>query len=355
MTTESLQVNNKMIEVARISRGLSQAQLAEIMGIEQGTLSKLESGLLNPKDEYLEKLCDALNYPLSFFAENVNVLSPLITHYRKRKSLNNTKLDFIEYNIYIRKHLIKKLLKSAEIPNKLFHVSPEEHDPENIARIVRQRWNVPRGPIKNVVELLEKNGVIVLQIEQNDDKLDGEMIPDENNLPVIYINKNLSGDRQRFTLAHELGHLVMHGGSYIPNADSAEIEANYFSSEFLMPSDDIRYQLSENLSLNQLGDLKRYWKTSMASIIRRAKDLDSIDDSRYTSLNVQLSRAGYKKKEPNFDVNPEKPVIFKQLLHAHLNKLGYSIEQLALLLSINVDEMKSINEFYSDSTLKVVR
>ena len=355
MPIEKLQINHQMIEIARISRGLNQAELAEKIGVEQGTISKIEAGLLKPKEDVIDKLADVLNYPITFFAENITVLSPVITHYRKRKSLANFKLDHIEYNIYIRKHLIKKMLKSANIPNKIFHVSPEEHDPEDIARIVRQRWSVPRGPIKSMVKLLENAGVIVLQIDQNDDKLDGEMIPDENNLPVIYINKNLSGDRQRFTLAHELAHLIMHGGTYIPNVDEAEREANYFASEFLMPADDIRYQLSENLSIGQLGDLKRHWRVSMAAIIRRSKDLGIIEENRYTSLNVQLSRAGYKKKEPEFDVFPDKPSVVKQLLDIHINDLHYSMDELAKYLSITTSELRSIYDFYSDKSLKVVR
>jgi Zn-dependent peptidase ImmA (M78 family)/DNA-binding XRE family transcriptional regulator len=355
MSTEKLQINFKMVEIARISRGLSQVELAEKVGVEQGTISKIETGLLSIKEDLVDKLCHVLNYPKSFFAENITVLSPLLTHYRKRKSLTNFKLDFIEYNIYVKKHLIKKLLKSANIPNKIFHVSPDEHDPEDIARIVRQRWNVQRGPIKSMVSLLESVGVIILQIEQNDEKLDGEMIPDENNLPVIYINKNLTGDRQRFTLAHELGHLIMHGGSYIPSIEFAEIESDNFAAEFLMPADEIRYQLNEKMSFPQLGDLKRYWKVSMAALVRRAKDLNVIEQTRYTSLNVQLSKAGYKKKEPEFDVLPDKPTIFKQLISVHLNELGYTMNELSNYLSINLNEMKEMNDFYSDNVFKVVR
>lgn len=355
MQTEKQPINYKMFEIARISRGLNQKELAEKVGIEQGTISKIETGLLNPNAEIFNTICQVLKYPNSFFAENINVLSPLITHYRKRKSLTNSKLDFIEYNVYIRKHIIKKLLKSANIPNKVFYSDPNDNDPEVIARFVRQRWNIPRGPINNLVSILEQAGIIVLQIEHNDDKLDGEMIPDESNLPVIYINKNLTGDRQRFTLAHELGHLIMHSGENIPNIDVSEIEANNFASEFLMPADDIRYQLGEKLSLSQLGDLKRYWKVSMAALVRRAKDLDIIDHSRYTSLNVQLSRSGYKKKEPDFDVMPEKPTIVKQLINVHLNDLGYTIEELAEFLCLSIEEVRSLSSFYSEKLFTLMK
>jgi Zn-dependent peptidase ImmA (M78 family)/DNA-binding XRE family transcriptional regulator len=344
-----------MIEIARISRGFSQAELAEKSGMEQGTLSKLETGLLKPKDDVIDKLTVALGYPLAFFAEEITVLSPMITHYRKRKSLTNFKLDQIEYNLYIRKHFVKKLLRSANINHKIFHLSPQDHDPEEIARVTRQRWKLPRGPIPSMVQLLESVGVVVLQIEENDDKLDGEMIPDEDNLPVIYLNRFLTGDRQRFTLAHELAHLIMHGGSDIPNLDTSEQEANCFASEFLMPADDIRYQLSEKLSLPQLADLKRYWKVSMAALVRRAKDLNIIDEARYKSLNVQLSAAGYKRKEPEFDVFPDKPTILEQLMDVHLKHLKYTMEDLAKLLCLSIDEMRAMYQFYSNKTLKIVR
>jgi Zn-dependent peptidase ImmA (M78 family)/transcriptional regulator with XRE-family HTH domain len=342
-------VNSKTIEVARIARGYSQAELSEKMGIEQGTLSKLEKGLLRPKLEYMTKLCEALDYPMSFFEEEINILSPLVTHYRKRKALTKTKIDCIEYNLYIRKHFIKKLLASANIPYNLIQVSPEEHEPETIARIVRQKWNVPRGPVSSMVSLLERNGIIVLEIDINDEKLDGEMIPDENNLPVIYINKNVSGDRQRFTLAHELGHLVMHQSSYIPTVDGAESEANAFASEFLMPSDEIRYQLSENLTFWALADLKRHWKVSMASLVRKAYNLGAIDKSRYTSLNVQLSSAGFKKKEPEMDVVYENPTIIDQLLKLHIQHFNYTVEELSSMLCVNKVELLNMLSFYSKS------
>src|SRR5690606_22384920 len=115
----------------------------------------------------------------------------------------------------------------------------------------------------------------------------------------IYINKDASADRQRYTLAHELGHLIMHCGKYIPTVEEAEVEADRFASEFLMPELEIKHQLNSRLSFSQLGDLKRYWKCSMSSIVMRAHKLGIIGKDRYTSLYVQLSRAGYKKKEPD--------------------------------------------------------
>jgi hypothetical protein len=93
----------------------------------------------------------------------------------------------------------------------------------------------------------------------------------------------------------------------------------------------------------------------MASLIRRAWDLHIIDDARYKSLNVQLSAAGYKRREPDFDVFPERPTMVKQLMDIHLKDLKYSMEELAKFLCLSNEEMRSVYQFYSGKTLKIVR
>ncbi|MDF2437776.1 MAG: hypothetical protein K0Q95_2152 [Bacteroidota bacterium] len=351
------EINYKTFEIARVSRGYSQKEFAERLNVEQGTVSKIERNILGVKEDLLERISAVLNYPISFFYEDIILLSPLLTHYRKRKSLATNVLDTIEYNLFIRKHFFKKLLKSVDIPNRILHLNTYDNGtPEDIARLVRQKWNIPRGPINNLTRVVETAGIIVLQIEYNDNKLDGELLPDEDYLPVIYLNKNLSGDRQRFTLAHELGHLIMHyAKDFIPSmTDNFEEEANRFASEFLMPENDIKASFYGGVSFPQLADLKRYWKVSMAALIRRGKDLGMINESRYKSLMIQLSRAGYRKSEPEFDVKKETPTLIYQLIKVHLDELGFTSEELATLLCVTQSELNSLIDFYSNSPLKVV-
>lgn len=343
-----------MVELARISRGLNQKQLAELIGVQQGTISKIEKEQLNVKEDLLVKIVEVLKYPESFFYENINILSPYPAYYRKRKSLSASELAYLEANLYIQKHLLKKLLKSVDLPNKIEYLSTHENgSPEDIARYVRRYWNIPKGPIKNLMQYVEAAGIIIIQIETRDDKFDGEVVPDEDGLPIIYLNKNLLGDRLRFTLAHELGHLIMHTGSYIPTIiDDTEDEANRFASELLMPKLDILPDLDFNMNLHSFVDLKRYWKVSMKALIRRARDL-GFSPEKYNSLNVQLSQQGFSKKEP-IDIPIEKPTIFKQLLDIHFTELEYTTEELASVLCLRPEELKSYYDFYSN-ILRVIR
>lgn len=351
------QINRKMIEVARLSRGLSQKELAGTIRIEQGTLSKIENEELSIKQELLKTIAFTLKYPIDFFYEDIKMLSPLLVHYRKRKSIDSNHVAYVEANLYIRKHLIKKMMKAIELPNKIYDLNPYEYEsPENSARMLREKWFVPKGPIKNLVELVESAGIIVMHVEKNNPKLMGELLPDENGISVIYINKDMPVDRQRFTLAHELGHLIMHSGSdYYPNLEKAEEQAHRFAGEFLMPEAEIKPSLSFELTIANLGDLKSFWKCSMSSIIMRAYQIGAIDEITKTKLFKQMSSHGYNKVEPSFGIKAEYPVIIHQLISLHLTELDYSDTELADMLKVYVNEFSNINEFYSPVKMKVVR
>ena len=103
----------------------------------------------------------------------------------------------------------------------------------------------------------------------------------------------MPGDRQRFTLAHELGHLVMHD---VPT-EEMEDEADKFASEFLMPEAQIQGQLHA-LSMRKLWELKSRWKVSMAALVKRAETLGCITASQTRYLWIQLSKSGYRLEEP---------------------------------------------------------
>lgn len=348
-------LNHKTFEIGRISRGLSQKELAVKLNIEQGTISKIEQGLLDVKIELLDKYCSVLEYPRSFFSENINILSPYIIYFRKRKSMSILELDTIQSKLFINKHWVKKLLKSVDIKNSVPYTDTNKGNPRDIAKYVRSFWNIPRGRIDNLIEYIEKAGIIVLLTDDNE-KFDGEILPDEDGLPVICINKKLTGDRQRFTLAHELGHLIMHTDSFPEDLKRIEEEADMFASEFLMPERDIFAQLQEKLTLPRLHDLKSYWKVSMSSIIVKSYHLGIIDSSKYKSLLVQLSMAGYRKKEPSCGIFPEQPQLVSHLMRLHLKDLGYTHENLAEMLSLNLYEFETFKKMYDgENFLKILR
>jgi Zn-dependent peptidase ImmA (M78 family)/plasmid maintenance system antidote protein VapI len=335
-------VNHKSIVLAREAKGLTQNELASLLEIDQGHLSKIEQGLRDVPPDVLERLSSVLEFPTSFFLDKCETYSFSPVYFRKRKSLPVKFFTQFKANLELRRFHIEKLLASAEIETDLEFVEPDfKYSPEDIARYYRHKWKISEGAISNLVEILEDAGIIVVKLPFNHDKLDGITFFTSNNHPIIYINYETTPDRMNFNLAHELGHLIMHI-NFAPTSDrDTEKEAHRFASEFLMPEAEIKPFL-KSLSLKELADLKRMWNVSMAAILYKAHDLKTISDNQYTYLNIQLSKAGYKINEPLLGLKKHEPYLLNELFETHINELDYSKSDLADLLKVNIAYLNNV-------------
>ena len=335
--------NREMLVLARQSRGLTQTELAQRLGISQAQVSKVENGLDAPDASMVERYAAALDYRPSFFFQKGALLGLPPYHHRKRAKLGAKRLDAVHAELNIRRMQIKTLVRSAELdtPKALPSLDLEAFDGDSAeaARVVREHWLLPRGPLKDVTRAVENAGVLVLACDFGTDLLDGLSLRVEGLPPMIFLRAGMPGDRYRFTLAHELGHLVLHWYSPGPD-DQMEREAHRFAGAFLMPSHDILPYLS-GLSLSKLMMLKQVWGVSMQAILYRSKDLGAVGEKQYESLWRQISRAGYRRSEP-IDVPCERPTLLTEIVEMHLDDLGYAIEDVSRLLHLNVAEFVTL-------------
>jgi Zn-dependent peptidase ImmA (M78 family) len=185
---------------------------------------------------------------------------------------------------------------------------------EDAARLVREMWLLPKGPISNMVELLESNGGIVIPCDFGTDLLDA-LSQRIDGLPILFfVNVATPADRLRHTLAHELGHMVMHTVT-VKSDEEMEDEADAFAGAFLLPADEIRPQL-RRFDLRQLANLKLHWKVSMAAIAVRADRLKLITPYQSKMFWIEMSRLGYRKREPNEPLK-ETPIFLRQMISFH--------------------------------------
>ena len=327
-------INFRQLIFAREYRGFSQTDLAtKIPGLSQSNLSKFEKGISTLSDDLIVRIIEFLDFPASFF--NLKICNRVENpHYRKRVTINKKDVINIESSIRLIGYIIDQMTESLEWPE--FKLSPlnieDGYSPITIASYTRKILGLgSTDPVKDICQILEKNGIIVVELDQIA-KFDGASIKTDQGYPVIVVNRGLSNDRKRFTIAHELGHLIMHVLGDFPIADyrdekEREKEADQFASEFLMPESEIKNSLY-NLKISSLAELKKYWLTSMASIIRRAYTLNCIDYDRYTYLNIEMSRLGYKKKEP-LNVYIDKPTLFLKGYQMHKTELNYNDQELS--------------------------
>lgn len=326
--------NPEMLTLARMSRGMTQTELATALETTQGRVSKIEHGFFVPDDALVQRMVTTLKYPRDFFFQPGYINTLPSWFHRKRKQLSQTTLGRIHADIAIRIRNIAKLLMATEVKTDLllpqFDIDEFNGNAEQIARTVRERWALPRGPIPNLVEVFERAGILVVPCDFGATGIDAVGMRIQGMPPLVFMNAAAPMDRVRFTMAHELGHLVMHAS---PTEDM-EKEADRFAAELLMPEYDIKPQLA-NATLAILSILKRVWRVSMAALLTRAKTLRTITEKKATALWKQMSALGFRTREPaELDLSPEKPRLLREMIDYHTKRLGITEEQLYAMFTL---------------------
>jgi len=338
--------NPQMLILARESRGLSQSALAEAMSVYQGTISKIEAGILPPSEVMYFKFSDVLDYPPEFFFQQDRVygFNSSVFFHRRRQSLPDKILRKLHAIINIRRMQLERLLRSAEVDTKnqfeRIDLADYRFKVDSVAQIVRASWLIPPGPVRNVMGAIEDAGGFIIEWDFGTRKVDAisEWIPGYP--PMFFVNStsDITGDRLRLTLGHEIGHVIMHRFQ----SPTMEEEANKFAGEFLMPAREIKSMLY-NLTIPKLAQLKAHWKVSMQALVERAYHLGTIRPSQRTYLYTQFSRFGYRLREPvETDIPRERPTMLKELVDTHVKELGYSIYELSNLIAMNETEVREL-------------
>lgn len=333
--------NPEMLIMGRESRGYSQSYVASEAGVSQGYLSKGENGLIDVSGERLEAIARTLRYPVDFFVQQEHTAGVEALFHRRLRSVKASDLKQIQAQINVTRVQVKRLMRgiAVDAPYAFPRLDVDEvGGPERAAQLVRRAWVLPLGPVINVVRTIEAAGGVVVPISISTDKISAaaQWPPDEDR-PYFFVNAAHSGERQRFSLAHEIAHMVLHA---YPEQEQEE-QADRFASEFLMPEAEIRPQLKGRLNVARLIDLKRYWRVSMAALIRRAGQLGILDPTRVTSMYKMLSARGWRKVEP-MPLPPEQPEVLWGVIETHRRDHGYTVEELSRLSLLEPDEFSRL-------------
>lgn len=337
--SDAVDANYEMITLARQARGLTQSELAHRIGVSQGHLSKMEAGALPISAETIETLSLVLDYPVHFFMQTDRIFGASTSEFfhRKRSSVPAKVLDKIHAQLNIRRMHVARLMRSLDVPVSMPKFDPDEFhgDIEEIARAVRAMWQLPRGPVKNLVQAIEDAGGIVIRMRFDTAKVDAVSWWTPGDPPIFALNETMPADRERLTLAHELGHIVMHDAV----RPEMEDEANRFAGAFLLPAEDIRSQL-RGASLQTLAGLKPYWRVSMQALLVQAERIGAITPRRAKSLWAEISRSGYRTREPaELDFPKEETSLLSELVELHVSDLNFDAEQMCGLLHVHEHEL----------------
>lgn len=324
------------LKTVREFRSLTQKELAARAGLsqQQGLISKIESGKIVPSSEQLDAIAFALGYPSRFFTE-VSVPASGLAFHRKKTALSAKLRIQLEAEAKLKKAILSKVLQYDCQPNLLSSDEIKEKSPQEIAIMLRRKWKLSPGRIDNLVKVVESQGILVLKYDFGTPLLDGFFMP---GAPCcLFLNSKVPNDRLRFSIAHELGHLILQ--HTIPGK-GAEAEANSFAAEFLLPQADIVDDLKNRLSVERLAELKKKWYASMASLLYRAQTLELIVPSYARRLWTEFSSLGFKLQEPALDIPEEHPTVIRKILQLTYGNAP-KIEEIASKYYLNEGDLRN--------------
>lgn len=324
--------NPQLIVAAREALGLTQAELAaRLTGlanatpkISQGYVSRVEKGALVVTGERLTLFAQALDATPQLLSSDAKLwaLGEGCLYHRNRASTKASTLRLLHARINLLRLYLQRLAAAASLPLPTFEFVPIPvggmDGPEDAARAVRAGLNLPEGAVTSVAEVAERLGALVVPMALGGREVDATSLHPPGEPPIFVINVDAPTDRQRFTLAHEIGHCVC---APIIGVDAEEM-AQGFAAELLTPAAHVRADLmAAPVTLAQLLRLKARWRVSAAALLRRAKDLAVITESRYRSVNMQMSALGWQKGEPE-PLSADQPTIVPALVTATVSAIG---------------------------------
>lgn len=329
-------VNERLMRLAREAAGLTQIQVAERTGLPQADLSRWERGLRTPSDEHLVALSPVLGVPTSFFHDDVRVTVPI---HRTARIPSKRVERQVDARLELARLAASRLLADIDINSPFLFPNADEPvpgEPEDAAAAIRRVWRIPDGPVNDLTAHLEAAGAVVLPVNFGSDNILAAYANPRGDHRWCFINTRATdGARVRFSLAHELGHALLHWDRFAPpEGKDAEREAHLFAASLLMPRETMRSTFARiRVTLDDLVPIRRRWKVSMQALITRACELGLISTYQRTRLWKQLSARGWRRSEPGV-IPLEEPTIMREAMQIHREHHRYSDDEIAELCGL---------------------
>lgn len=338
----------------RMSRGLSLDSLVASMGhvVTKQALSKYECAKACPSPIVLNKLADAFKVKASYFLSESQVSIKFIG-YRKASGLAKKEQSKIESLVAEVLENRVNLQAMTAWPNG-YDLSVHAHritkieDTEGAAEELRSNWKLGQDPISSMVGMLEDHHIHVIEIDAID-KFDGicAIASDETTqtrAAGLVTCKGVSGERQRLSLAHELGHLVLKIGANIDE----EKAAFRFGAAFLAPAQVVYREIGTKRATilrDELLLFKKRFGISVQALVRRLLDLEIISDGYYRQWMMLINRLKWKRREPG-ELEPEQSQWLRQTALRAFAEGLISREEVERLLgeSLDVEEPLALIE-----------
>jgi Zn-dependent peptidase ImmA (M78 family)/transcriptional regulator with XRE-family HTH domain len=340
---------------ARSLLGMTKRRLADDLGVTPAAVSQYEMGTNRPRPDLLPRLAEILEVPLTYFLSGRPHarLDPSAAHFRSLRSTRAYQrakaIAFTEQAWELTYALEKRVrLPMIELPGfaggEVLPGTELPSDPTSAAKALRISWGLGVGPITHLIRQLEARGIVVITPQRDEDMRSVDAFSTSSlPRPMIVLTPNRTDDvyRHRFSAAHELGHLILHGDAS-PGDFTQEREADVFAAEFLTPRESILPELPARADLHKLSQLRDTWGVSVHSLLYRCRELGLLSDSSasraYQRLHGLQGQPGFAP-EPLAGYVSEQPALLSQAFALACDH-GLTITELAGELAWAVPQVR---------------
>ncbi|RAN98243.1 hypothetical protein LAH08_04227 [Micromonospora noduli] len=342
---------------ARHLAGKTKKEVATAVGVTAAAVGQYESGVTKPRPELVPRLAEVLGVPVTFFVYGRPHarLDASGAHFRSLRSARAWQRD--KAVAYVKQvwELTLALEKRVQLPpvdlpgfaGGEVHSGVElSRSPVEAARALRAYWELGTGPIPHLVRHLEARGIVVDAPPANraDREVDAFSIACLRPIMVLTANRTDDVHRYRFTAAHELGHLVLHGDT-APGDTQHEREADAFAAEFLTPRDSILPELPGRVDLRRLAELRQVWGVSVDSLLYRCREIGLLSDQ---AAGRAWRRLAELRHQPGFAPESvsrypgEQPVMLRQAFELAVKETGLALPDLAYELGWSMPRVEEL-------------
>ncbi|SDA63167.1 Zn-dependent peptidase ImmA, M78 family [Butyrivibrio sp. INlla18] len=335
----------KNLKYYRLKKNMSMKDLADAVGVTSMAISNYESGKRQPEIEIINKMAEVLGIKVvDFLASRNSHLEIKHCEFRKHSTLTKTQQEFIRESVeeyFSRFFDALDCLCGDPLPTPPECYTLElsgsyQHDALNL----REHLGLPKeGPIDELIGILENKGIIVFELDIDDDHFSG-MNGFVNGYPFIVINKNMNPERKRTTIIHELAHLMFIWDE--SKEKENELLATQIAGAFLITDADLFRELGlkkTRLTRDMILVCEEYG-ISMYLLVKRAAQVKIMSNSLEKEFYIKANKAHWNKHEPQRVKKLEEPLLFKQLVYRAVNEEGVSIQRGAELLQMPYSDVE---------------
>jgi Zn-dependent peptidase ImmA (M78 family)/DNA-binding XRE family transcriptional regulator len=337
-------MNVDALRVSREALGMTQTDLARQTGIPQSDLSRWERGLRTPNDQQIAVLAETLLVPAELLTSDVRFTQPVHRTHRAETKRDERKVNG---RLEFARLAAARLLADINIDTPFDFPTAEDPappDPDEAAMTIRRVWRVPAGPIDNLTALVEAAGAIVIPVDFGVGNVLAAYAHPRGEHRWCFMNtRSLDGARARFSMAHELGHALLHWDRFdTPTGKDAEKEAHRFAAALLMPRDDVLAAFGRvRFKLDDFVTYRQRWGVSIQALVTRVRDVGLMSPDQHTRLYKQISARGWRRSEPGY-VPQEEPTVLADALAVHRHDHDYSDHELASIAGLSIERLRDL-------------